>query len=125
MILAKAVDFKDSIGLFSGSTTLMAIYNENSFYNQITYLPSIRNHLITLSIRRNYASGYEDFPDLEWVILRKIYLQREIALDTESYYSDEKAKALSDSIIQLAETGFDGYQRRNLIYVSNELVVFR
>jgi len=125
MILAKAVDFKDSIGLFSGSTTLMAIYNENSFYNQITYLPSIRNYLITLSIRNDYASGYEDFPDLEWVILRKTYLQREIALDTESYYSDEDAKQLSENIIRLSEDGYDGYQRRNLIYVSNALVVFR
>jgi hypothetical protein len=126
-VLAEAVDFTGSIGLFSGQTTLMAIYNEHIFYNQHTRVLKFRKYLISLTARSGFSYGHEQFSELEWVILNKKYVDKERAQVSTGIikYIDEDAKKLSENVLRLAAEGYDGYQRRNLVYSSNELTVFK
>ncbi|MBT7081297.1 MAG: hypothetical protein HN929_07515 [Chloroflexi bacterium] len=126
-VLAESVDFTGSVGLFSGQTTLMAIYNTHDFYNQYTRVPGFRPYLVPITTRSGFSYGHEQFPELEWVILNRKYVAKENEQVSAGIlkYTDEEARELSENVIRLSEDGYDGYQRRNLVYSSNELIVFK
>ncbi len=125
--LAEAIDFTGKTGLFSGQTTLMAIYNTSSFYNQHTkWHPGVSQYLIPLAVTTNLAFGYEEYPELDWVILKKRYMDKEKELAAGgAYYGNERAQELSRNVLRLSEEGHDGYQRRDLVYASKNLLLFR
>ena len=125
--LAEAFDFTGTVGLFSGQTSLKAIFDTHTYYNQYTEPAKYREYLVPITIRSGFSYGYEHFPELEWVILNRKYLDREREQVSAELikYTDEEAKELSDNILRLAADGNDGYQRRNLVYSSNELIVFK